>query len=215
MAPAGKEMRIVIFGPPGAGKGTLAQILSSSLGTPHLDMGELLRTEVKSGTRIGREVESYLREGKLVPDELVMEVLRGRLGGSASGYILDGFPRNLKQAHMLEEIAPPELVVSLSVSEETAIRRLSTRRTCRKCGAIYNLLTSPPKREGICDLCGGELYQREDDKPEVIAHRFRVYEEQTRPLLDYYRSRGILVEFDGEEEKEKIASQLLQARKLK
>lgn len=215
MASVGREMRIVIFGPPGAGKGTLAQILSSSLGIPHLDMGELLRTEVKSGTRIGREVESYLREGKLVPDKLVMEVLRGKLGGSAGGYILDGFPRNLQQARMLEEIAPPGLVVSLSVSEETAIRRLSSRRTCRKCGAIYNLLTSPSKREGICDFCGGELYQREDDKPEVIAQRFRVYEEQTRPLLDYYRSRGILVEFDGEEEKENIASRLLQARKLK
>lgn len=202
------SMKLVIFGPPGAGKGTLAQGLQSKLGIPHLDMGELLRDEVRRGTEVGKIVSAYMSQGRLAPDEIVFQVLRQKLEQS-KGYILDGFPRTPAQAEMLEKVSPPDLVLNLVVPEEVIIRRLSARRLCEKCGAIYNLISLPPAKEGICDRCGGRLYLREDDRPEIVKERLRVYKEQTEPVLEFYRKKGILQEVEGAESKEETLNRAL------
>lgn len=202
-------MKLVIFGPPGAGKGTLAQGLQSKLGIPHLDMGELLRDEVRRGTEVGKIVSAYISQGRLAPDEVVFQVLRQKLE-QTKGYILDGFPRTPAQAEMLEKVSPPDLVLNLVVPEEVIIRRLSARRLCEKCGAIYNLISLPPAKEGICDRCGGRLYLREDDRPEIVKERLRVYREQTEPVLEFYRRKGILREVEGAESKEETLNRALQ-----
>jgi adenylate kinase len=204
-----QQMKLVIFGPPGAGKGTLAQGLQSKLGIPHLDMGELLRDEVRRGTEVGKIVSAYISQGRLAPDEVVFQVLRQKLE-QTKGYILDGFPRTPAQAEMLEKVSPPDLVLNLVVPEEVIIRRLSARRLCEKCGAIYNLISLPPAKEGICDRCGGRLYLREDDRPEIVKERLRVYREQTEPVLEFYRRKGILREVEGAESKEETLNRALQ-----
>jgi len=206
-------MRLVIFGPPGAGKGTLAQGLQSKLGIPHLDMGGLLREEVRRGSEVGKLVGFYISQGKLAPDEVVFQVLRQRLE-QAEGYILDGFPRTPAQAEMLERVSPPDLVLNLTVPEEVIIRRLSARRLCEKCGAIYNLVSLPPAKEGICDRCGGRLYLREDDRPGIVKERLRVYREQTEPVLDFYRKKGVLREVEGAESKEETLNRALRVLEL-
>jgi len=207
-------MKLVIFGPPGAGKGTLAQGLQSKLGIPHLDMGELLRDEVRRGTDVGKIVSAYISQGKLAPDEVVFQVLRQKLE-QTKGYILDGFPRTPAQAEMLEKVSPPDLVLNLVVPEEVIIRRLSARRLCEKCGAIYNLISLPPAKEGICDRCGGRLYLREDDRPEIVRERLRVYKEQTEPVLEFYRKKGILQEVEGAESKEETLNRALKVLTFK
>ncbi len=201
-------MKLIIFGPPGAGKGTLAQELQSRLGVPHLDMGGLLREEIERGSEVGKLVSFYISQGKLAPDEEVFEVLRQRLG-QAEGYILDGFPRTTAQAEMLERVSPPDIVLNLVVPEEVIVKRLTARRLCRNCGAIYNLVSLPPAREGVCDRCGGELYQREDDRPEIVRERLRVYREQTEPVLQYYRKKGVVREVEGAESKEETLNRAL------
>jgi adenylate kinase len=203
-----QQMKLVIFGPPGAGKGTLAQGLQSKLGIPHLDMGELLRDEVRRGTDVGKIVSAYISQGKLAPDEVVFQVLRQKLE-QTKGYILDGFPRTPAQAEMLEKVSPPDLVLNLVVPEEVIVRRLSARRLCEKCGAIYNLISLPPAKEGICDRCGGRLYLREDDRPEIVKERLRVYKEQTESVLEFYRKKGILREVEGAESKEETLNRAL------
>ncbi len=197
-------MKLLIFGPPGAGKGTIAHGLSQRLGIPHIDMGELLRFEIKHETDIGKEIKSIVAQGQLVPDETVWKVLRSRLASCGQGYILDGFPRTLRQAEMLEAEFPTDRALNLTVSDETVIRRLSARRTCDRCGMIYNLITMPPKVEGVCDRCGGRLIQREDDTPPVIRSRLEVYRRQTTPVLEYYERRGILLQVSGEGEVQEV-----------
>lgn len=199
-------MRLVIFGPPGAGKGTLAKSLESLLGVPHIDMGSMLREEIKNQTDIGKKIAEYVNQGKLVPDEMVLEVLRRRL--NPSGYLLDGFPRNLRQAEILNEISRPDIVINLVVSEETVVRRLSSRRVCISCGAIYNLLSAPPKTEEKCDVCGGRLIRRTDDEPATILERLKVYREQTQPVLDFYRRLGVLVDVDGNGSREEVLEEV-------
>lgn len=202
-------MRVVMLGGPGAGKGTHAGYMSERLGIPHIASGDILREEVAKGTDLGKKAKSYMEKGLLVPDDLVEEMIarRLRLPDAEAGFILDGFPRTLEQARWLDDFLSGDgrrldVVVNLVVPEWKIIRRLSYRRICRNCGAIYNLITMPPKKEGICDRCGGELYQREDDREEVVRERLRVYRRQTAPLVAYYRRRGILVNvFDlGEED---------------
>jgi adenylate kinase len=187
-------MRLVLFGPPGAGKGTYGKRLSERYGVPHIATGDLIREEIKKGTPLGRRLGEYVGKGLLGPEEEVIGLMRERLSqpDCAKGFILDGFPRTILQAETLEKLSPPELVLNLDVAEEVIVRRLSTRRICRKCGAIYNLVSMPPKKPGVCDRCGGELYQREDDRPEVIRRRLEEYARQTKPLLEFYARRGIL-----------------------
>ena len=196
-------MNLIMFGPPGGGKGTYSSRIGGRYGIPHVATGDIFRREVSEGSDLGKKIKGYLDRGELVPDEVVNEVVERRLSEEdcRDGFILDGYPRTLPQAEALDEMAKIDLVIVLEVSEEVIINRLSNRRICRRCGEIYNLRSMPPKREGVCDKCGGELYQREDDRPEVIRNRLEEYRERTQPLIEFYRRRNIVREIVVREEK--------------
>lgn len=183
-------MRFIIFGPPGAGKGTYASRLGHELKITVISTGDIFRSEVKRNSDLGRKVATYLAGGKLVPDKIVVDVLTKRisLSNGNRAFILDGYPRTIEQARALDNMAKIDAVILLIVPELVIVERLSNRRVCKKCGAIYNLRFLQPKKPGICDNCGGELFQREDDKPEVIMERLKIYEAQTQPLINYYKS---------------------------
>jgi adenylate kinase len=206
---------IIFFGPPGAGKGTHAKEISNILKIPHISTGDIFRDAIKNETILGNKVKDYVNSGKLVPDELVWEIVKERLkeNDCSQGFILDGYPRTVLQAEFLkkfleEKKAYPK-VIYLKVSDELVIKRLSSRRVCKNCGAIYNLISMPPKEDNKCDICGGELYQRTDDTPEVIKQRLNTYYKESKPLLDYYKKEGILYEIDGEDEKEEVTRKIL------
>jgi len=184
-------MKLIMFGPPGSGKGTYASRLASRLEIASVSTGDLFREAIKQGTELGRRVADFLNRGELVPDEITIEVLKERIGrpDCKRGFILDGYPRTLEQARALDKTARIDAIVRLIVPEWIIIERLSNRRICRSCGAIYNLKYLKPKREGVCDKCGGELHQREDDTLQVIRERLRVYERQTQTLIGYYKDR--------------------------
>jgi len=187
-------MKIIIMGPPGVGKGTQAKLLAEHLGLKHISTGDLLREEVRRGGELGKSVKEYMNRGELVPDDLIIEMLKGRLD---KNFILDGFPRTRGQAEALAEVTAVDHVLDIQLSAEEIVRRLSARRVCEQCGRNYNLLTSPPEVEGICDVCGGRLIQRDDDRPEVIRRRYQVYQEETAPVEEFYRKLGVLAEIDG------------------
>lgn len=194
-------MKAVIFGPPGSGKGTYASRLQARLGVDVIAMGDIFREIMKEDSVLGRKVKGFVEKGLLVPDDVVIEVLKQRLSkvSSAKGFILDGFPRTIEQANALDKIIKIDVVVLLIVPEWIVVERLSTRRICRKCGEVYNVRYLKPKIEGVCDKCGGELYQRSDDTAEVIRDRIKVYERQTRPILEHYREMKVkLIEFKTE-----------------
>lgn len=202
--------RIVFLGPPGAGKGTQAATLARALGVPHLSTGDLLRGAVAAATPLGREADGYMRAGRLVPDDLVLRILGERLDApdARSGFILDGFPRNLAQAEILERRVVLDHVVSFEIPSAELVRRLSARRICPTCQAVYNLDSKPPRVPGRCDRDGSELLQRPDDRPEAVEVRLRVYAEQTAPLLDFYRRRGLLRPLDASGAPEAVAERL-------
>ena len=197
-------LRMVIFGPPGSGKGTQAKLVSELYGIPHISTEDILREEVERGSDLGRMAESYMSRGLLVPDEVVIGIVRQRLmrEDCRPGFILDGFPRTLRQAEELDRILGElgwklDVVVNLVVSEEEVLRRITLRRVCSVCGEIYHLESNPPKRPGVCDKCGGRLYQRDDDTEETVRERLRVFRAQTEPVLRYYRERGLVRDVDG------------------
>jgi adenylate kinase len=203
-------MNLIFLGAPGAGKGTLAALLSKEHGVPQISTGDLFRAAVKQGSQLGKRVQGIMEKGELVPDSLTVELVRERLAkpDAQGGYILDGFPRTVAQADALAEFQKIDAVIDFSISDELVIRRLSGRRVCRSCAAIYHIDNMPPQKEGICDACGGELYIRDDDKIESIKNRLRVYKEQTEPLIAYYREKGLLREIDSSRSPEDSLSQI-------
>ncbi len=196
-------MNLIMFGPPGGGKGTYSSRISDEYEIPHIATGDIFRREVDEGSDLGKKVKEYLDRGDLVPDDVVIKVVEKRLSepDCQDGFVLDGYPRTLDQAEALNDIVSIDLVINLDVSEDVIINRLSNRRICSDCGEIYNLESIPPEEEGVCDECGGELYQREDDKPEVIKNRLEEYEERTRPLIGYYRTEGLVEDIVAHEER--------------
>ena len=194
-------MKAIIFGPPGSGKGTYASRLQGKLDADVIAMGDIFREIMKENTSLGKKVKGFVEKGQLVPDEVVIEVLKQRLAkvSSSKGFILDGFPRTIDQAKALEKITGIGAVILLTVPDWIIIERLSTRRICKSCGEVYNVRYLKPKVEGVCDKCGGQLYQRSDDTTEVIKDRIKVYEKQTQPILQYYKEKKVqLVEFKTE-----------------
>ncbi|GAB4113911.1 MAG: adenylate kinase [Candidatus Caldatribacteriota bacterium] len=197
-------VRIILLGPPGGGKGTVAKKLQKDFKIPVISTGEILRGEMAKGTQLGKEVKGIIARGELVPDEIILKMIRKRIEEEdcQKGYIFDGFPRNLEQAKSLDRLYHQmdqeiDQVFYFEIPFEQIIERLSKRRVCRKCGANFNLSFNPPKKENICDFCGGELYQREDDKEETIKNRLMVFAKQTLPLKDYYQKKKILTILDA------------------
>ncbi|MGQ9570659.1 MAG: adenylate kinase [Thermodesulfovibrionales bacterium] len=197
-------MRLVFLGAPGAGKGTQAKKLVEKYGIPQISTGDILRAAVAAGTTLGKEAKSYMDKGELVPDSVVIGLVKERIAQDdcKKGYILDGFPRNTAQAEALDKVlaemeAPLDAAVNVDVDRDILMKRLTGRRTCKNCQQMYNIYFSPPKKEGICDKCGGELFHRDDDKEETIRKRLEVYEAQTKPLIDYYSKKGILKSVSG------------------
>jgi len=197
-------LNIVLLGPPGAGKGTQGVVLSKSYKIPHISTGDILREAVKSGTPMGKKAKMFMDKGELVPDEVVVGIVVDRLSqeDTKKGYILDGFPRTLKQAEELDAalkriISGIDMVLYFEIPEDIAIERLTGRRVCKKCGANFHVKNIPPKKEGVCDKCGAELFQRPDDKLETVKNRLKVYELQTRPLIEYYTKQEILKKVSG------------------
>ena len=211
-------MDIILLGPPGSGKGTQAQKMVERYHIPQISTGDILRGSVKEQAPLGVEAQRYMDQGKLVPDEVVVGIVRERLKESdcKGGFILDGFPRTVPQAEALDSTLGEmkrgiNHVVSIEVPNEELIKRLTGRRTCRSCGAMYHIIFDPPAKEGVCDKCGGELYQRDDDQEETIRARLQVYEEQTAPLIAYYRGKGLLRAIDGVGAIEEIFQNIVQA----
>jgi adenylate kinase len=209
-------MRVVLLGPPGAGKGTQAKLIEERAEVPHISTGDILRRAVAAETNLGREAKEYMDRGELVPDGLVIDMMAQRFGEEDchKGFLLDGFPRTVAQAQALERMLgergiPLDHVLQLVVPRAELSRRLGGRRTCRRCGAMYHLAFDPPTTAGTCRRCGGELFQRHDDREETIAARLEVYERQTAPLSDFYRSRGLLREIDGVGETPAVLGRIL------
>ena len=215
-------MKLILLGPPGAGKGTQAKMLTEKFSIPQISTGDILRAAVKAGTPMGRKAKEFMDAGGLVPDEVVVGIVRDRLqeADCGNGFILDGFPRTVAQADALqtslEEMGKGlDRVISLAVDAEALVERLTGRRTCRQCGRGYHVTFDPPRQAGVCDACGGDLFQRDDDREETIRKRLQVYEDQTAPLISYYRQAGVLMELDGMQPIPQVQEQmlsLLQAR---
>lgn len=211
-------MYIILLGPPGAGKGTQAERLGEQLGLTHVASGDIFRKNIKNETELGLLAKGYIERGELVPDDVTIAMMRQRLerAGCAEGAILDGFPRTLAQAKALDEMLAGmgqalSGVLYIKVPDEELVRRLSGRWICSQCQTPYHMVFSPPAKEGTCDACGGELYQRDDDKPEMVRARLEVYHRQTAPLVDYYQKAGLLVEVPGEGDIETVNAALLSA----
>lgn len=197
-------MKIIMLGAPGAGKGTQAKMIAEKYSVPHVSTGDIFRANIKNGTELGMEAKKYMDQGLLVPDELTVKILLDRVAKEdcKNGYVLDGFPRTIPQAEVLEQALNEigdqiDYAINVDVPDENIIRRMSGRRACLTCGATYHIEHIPPKKEGICDVCGKELVLRDDDKPETVKNRLDVYHKQTQPLIDFYQAKGILKEVDG------------------
>jgi adenylate kinase len=198
------DVRLVLVGPPGAGKGTQAEFIAAHFGIPKISTGDIFRANVSGGTELGQLAKKYMDAGDLVPDEVTNAMVRDRLGADdvANGFLLDGFPRNVSQAHELDSMLRDlgislSVVLDMEVDHDEVVKRLSGRRTCKKCGHVWHIEFDPPTHEDVCDKCEGELYHRDDDQPETVRHRLEVYAAQTAPLIEFYSSRSQLVSIDA------------------
>ena len=197
-------MKIIMLGAPGAGKGTQAKMIAEKYGLPHISTGDIFRANIKNGTELGKEAKEYMDKGLLVPDELTVRLLLDCVAQDdcKNGYVLDGFPRTIPQAEVLDEKLSElgekvDYAINVDVPDENIVNRMSGRRACLNCGATYHIVSIPPKKEGICDVCGSELVLRDDDRPETVQNRLKVYHEQTQPLIDFYEKKGVLRSVDG------------------
>ena len=197
-------MKIIMLGAPGAGKGTQAKMIADKYSVPHISTGDIFRANIKNGTALGMEAKTYMDAGKLVPDELTVKILLDRVAQEdcKNGYVLDGFPRTIPQAEVLDKALTElgdqvDYAINVDVPDENIVNRMSGRRACLACGATYHIVHVPPKAEGVCDRCGKELVLRDDDKPETVLNRLKVYHDQTQPLIDYCTEKGILKTVDG------------------
>lgn len=204
-------MKVVMLGAPGAGKGTQAKMIAAKYNVPHISTGDIFRANIKEGTELGKKAKSFMDQGLLVPDELVVDLVVDRLqqNDCSNGYVLDGFPRTIPQAKALDAAlanagAKLDFALDIDVADDFIVKRMGGRRACLTCGATYHIVNIPPKAEGICDTCGGELVLRDDDKPETVEKRLSVYHEQTQPLIDYYKNSGILVTLDGTQDMNEV-----------
>lgn len=209
-------MKLLIMGPPGAGKGTQAEMLVKELNITHISTGDMFRAAIKEGTEMGKKAKEYMDRGELVPDEVVVGMVKDRLQkpDCQNGFLLDGFPRTLAQAEALDETLQSmgiqlDGVINITVPRDKLMARLTGRRVCRNCGATYHILFNPPQVEGKCNTCGGELYQRSDDNEEAVANRLDVYEAQTRPLIEYYAQKGLLININGDQEIKKVFEDII------
>jgi len=207
---------LILLGASGSGKGTLAKLLTSELGVPHISTGDILREEVKQGGSLGKIAKPFMEIGELVPDEIILQMMEKRIAqpDCGQGFILDGFPRTIVQAEKLDEMLSAsnrsiDFTLKFEVSNECALRRLGGRRICSLCGADFNLYTKPPQKEGVCDICGGKLFQRADDKEEVISSRLKVYLEQKLPIENYYNHQGKLVRINSESSPDMVLKEIL------
>lgn len=197
-------MKIIMLGAPGAGKGTQAKMIAEKYGVPHISTGDIFRANIKNGTELGMEAKKYMDQGLLVPDELTVKILLDRVANEdcRNGYVLDGFPRTIPQAEVLDKALTElgdqiDYAINVDVPDESIVKRMGGRRACLSCGATYHIEHVPPKKEGICDTCGQKLVLRDDDKPETVKNRLNVYHEQTQPLIDFYTEKGVLKTVDG------------------
>lgn len=207
-------MNLILLGCPGAGKGTQSKLLAQRYGLSHIATGDLFRAQIAQKTALGQKVESYLKSGTLVPDSIVVEMVAGKLDESASGWLLDGFPRTLEQAQSLDKYLKTggkqiDMILYLNMDESAVLARMTTRRSCASCGELYNTISKPSLAEGKCDKCGGELKQREDDQESTVRKRLMVYEDLTRPLIAYYRSEHLFHEVSGNQPMEKVSEELV------
>ena len=215
-------LRAVLLGPPGAGKGTQAAKVIEKYNVPHISTGDIFRANIKEGTELGKKAQGYINEGKLVPDELVVDLVTDRLqqDDCKDGFLLDGFPRTILQAEQLDEFLSKngqklDIVLNFKVRKDVLVERISGRRVCKACGASFHVVNVPPKKEGICDRCGGELIQRKDDNRETVENRINVYESETAVLIGYYEKQGVLVDFDGEKSHEEVFADIVKAIEAK
>lgn len=204
-------MKIIMLGAPGAGKGTQAKMIADKYQIPHISTGDIFRANIKNGTELGKEAKKYMDQGLLVPDELTVRLLLDRVAqpDCSEGYVLDGFPRTIPQAEVLDEALTKlsdriDYAINVDVPDENIVNRMSGRRACLSCGATYHLVHIPPKQEGVCDKCGEPLVLREDDKPETVLNRLQVYHEQTQPLIDFYTAKGVLRSVDGTRDMQEV-----------
>lgn len=209
-------MRLILVGPPGAGKGTQATFIKDEFKIPHISTGDIFRQNLRDNTPLGLEARKYMNEGKLVPDELTIELVKNRLleDDCKNGYLLDGFPRTINQAKALDNFLEErgeslDAVIDIEVDTNSLLERITGRRMCKDCGSSYHTKFYPPKKEGVCDKCGGELYQREDDREEAVLKRIGVYEEETSPLVHYYKEKGKLLVIDGNKSMEEVTKSVL------
>ena len=211
-------MRLILLGPPGAGKGTQASAIVERYAIPHISTGDIFRENIKKGTELGKKAKEYMDKGLLVPDELVISIVEDRLQKEdcKEGFLLDGFPRTLDQGEALDKVLSEmglklDRVINLDVEKEVLIERAIGRRICKDCGEVYHIKFTPPKEEGVCDKCGSKLHQRDDDTVETVERRIEVYHKQTEPLIDYYNEKGLILDIDGSKDKDSIFKEISKA----